>query len=468
MVRIAWFAPRRGYAAGELVRRLQTNYRIDCYLDRPEPAALLESGDAGGATRAVPSDSAQTAHEFVWTQRRRPYDLTVFEIAGHTAYDFVWPYLVRYPGLVLLHEGRLHETRGRSLLREGRRADYLAEFSFDHPDAPREIPTLAFTDHLEPAGELWPMRRVVVESSRWLVSPHRWLTEELRAESSHSRFDTIEPGVPAAPSPIDDAQQVKQRYGIPGEVIVFAMMGLVSERTRLPQVLSALSQLDPVRTPWHLVCANDPASSDDAAYHAITQLGLTQHVTWLGSDRAETRTTLRAMADVCVCLQWPDRADGHWEWLDCLAAGKPAIVFDLADRVALPTLDPRSGLTRRMANPSDGELDDPLEPVAVGIDIVDEQHSLRLAVQRLASDRALRTRMGDRAQRLWQARFQLDRMAADVDQAIGRALDVKAEDVRRDHFPIHLFANGSSRVRAVVKALGIAPERLWDLNPAPP
>jgi glycosyltransferase involved in cell wall biosynthesis len=43
------------------------------------------------------------AHDFVWRQLQRPWDLCVFELDNTRAHQFIWGYLPNYPGVVLLH-----------------------------------------------------------------------------------------------------------------------------------------------------------------------------------------------------------------------------------------------------------------------------------------------------------------------------------------------------------------------------
>jgi hypothetical protein len=43
------------------------------------------------------------AHDFVWQQVQRPWDLCVFELDNTRAHQFIWGYLPNYPGVVLLH-----------------------------------------------------------------------------------------------------------------------------------------------------------------------------------------------------------------------------------------------------------------------------------------------------------------------------------------------------------------------------
>jgi len=43
------------------------------------------------------------AHDFVWRQLQRPWDLFVFELDDTRAHQFIWGYVANYPGVVLLH-----------------------------------------------------------------------------------------------------------------------------------------------------------------------------------------------------------------------------------------------------------------------------------------------------------------------------------------------------------------------------
>ena len=102
MRRLAWFSPmppsRTGVAAysAEVVEALRGQHlTIDVY----------------------PEDKA---HDFLWKHLKQPYDLTVYQLGNSAHHDYMWPYLFRYPGLVVLHDARLHHARGAALLRRGR------------------------------------------------------------------------------------------------------------------------------------------------------------------------------------------------------------------------------------------------------------------------------------------------------------------------------------------------------------
>src|SRR5262245_9305617 len=94
---IAWFSPlppvRSGISAysADLIPALAETFVIDSY---PE----------------------SRAHDFVWRQRRAPYDLVVYQLGNAPCHDYMWAYLARYPGCVVLHDARLHHARARRLL----------------------------------------------------------------------------------------------------------------------------------------------------------------------------------------------------------------------------------------------------------------------------------------------------------------------------------------------------------------
>ena len=112
VVRVAWFSPlppaRSGIAAysAEILPLLTSHHRIDAFVDTPE-------GRTGAA-------GVSAAHEFAWRHRLDPYDLIVYQLGNARCHDYMWAYLAHYPGLVVLHDARLHHARARQLPRQRR------------------------------------------------------------------------------------------------------------------------------------------------------------------------------------------------------------------------------------------------------------------------------------------------------------------------------------------------------------
>jgi hypothetical protein len=116
--------------------------------------------------------------------------------------------------------------------------------------------------------------------------------------------------------------------------------------------------------------------------------------------------------DVSVHLRWPTARETSGPWLRALSAGRATVITDLTHLAHVPALDPRTWTTYGA---------DPRDPITVAVDILDEDHSLRLAMQRLASDGDLRSRLGAAAMTYWQREHTLDRMVADYERVLGLA-----------------------------------------------
>src|SRR5689334_11595660 len=101
MMRVGWFSPvppvRSGIAgrSAELVAALrEKGYAVDIYVD--------------STPRIAQAPGVSSAHDFPWRHRQRPYDLIVYQFGNSSHHDYAWPYALRYPGLVVLHDTRLH------------------------------------------------------------------------------------------------------------------------------------------------------------------------------------------------------------------------------------------------------------------------------------------------------------------------------------------------------------------------
>jgi glycosyltransferase involved in cell wall biosynthesis len=442
MPRLAWFSPMPPVATGvaacsaDLVRALGGEHQIDLFVD--EAVARVSPG-------------TRSAHDFVWRHQQQPYDLTVYQVGNSSHHDYQWPYLFRYPGLTVLHDARLHHARAASLLRTFRDRDYRAEFAANHPDVSPDLAELAvagFDSHLY---YHWPMTRLVVGASRLVAVHGAALADRLRDEVPDARVTAIRLGQ-GTPLSIDEAgtagTRARARYGIAADAVVFGCYGGLSPDKRLPQVLAAFAATRAYVPTAHLLLAGAVPRHYDLAEN-IERHGLLDTVTltgYLESDEAFTDSI--AACDVALNLRWPTAREVSGPWLRCLAAGKPTIIVDLAHLSDVPALDPRTWRPTLVSR----REDDPPPPCAVAIDIVDEDHSLRLAMRRLGTDPALRATLGAAARIRWRQNHSIDVMAADYRTLIAEAMRCPTPSIA---LPAHLLDAGQGTLERLIGPFGL-------------
>ena len=132
-----------------------------------------------------------------------------------------------------------------------------------------------------------------------------------------------------------------------------------------------------------------------------------------------------------------------------LAAGRATVIVDLVHLALVPSLDPRTW--QRHSPGGVPTAAGPSEPITVAVDILDEDHSLRLAMRRLARDRDLRDELGRAARRHWEAEHSFDRAVRDYERAMTRA--ASAPDPAGDR-PPHLRPVAFDQARRLAADFG--------------
>ncbi len=509
--RLAWFAPlpplRSGIAAynAELLPLLARGYAIDVFAERipaappgASPVWLAQSRPSeppapiGDDTpEAVAQVRVLDAHAFVWRHARDPYDLVVYQVGNEACHDYLWPYLVRYPGLVVLHDGVLHHARARALLERRRWQEYAAEFEFAHPRAVAGVADVGRLGLLGALQYFYPMLRVPVAAARVVAVHSPWLAHELAETFPGAPVEIIRMGVadplaasspgtrPVPASPCDghraaDARMVvRARYGLAPDTVVFAAFGRLTPEKRLAPAVRAVAGLAARGARVHLLLVGDLAAHYDVRVD-IARFGAGGTVTVTGYVSEDELPGLLLAADVCFCLRWPTARETSASWLRCLAAGKPTIATDLAHTVDIPALDPRDWSVLPAATPlprrgSGRSLDrpspdrpshdalDPLAPVCIAVDILDEDHSLALAVDRLARDATLRARLGAAARAWYLEHHTLAHMVEDYRRVIdlARQRSGTGPGETRTGWPTHLVEDGTSHARALLAKIGV-------------
>jgi hypothetical protein len=154
-----------------------------------------------------------------------------------------------------------------------------------------------------------------------------------------------------------------------------------------------------------------------------------------------------AAVDVSLNLRWPTALETSGPWVRALAAGRATVVTDLAHQSQIPALDPRTWQpTSSVLGATDRDA-----PITVAIDLLDEDHSLGLAMRRLAADAALRDKLGAAGRAYWEREHSLDRMVEDyallLDKAAGTPLPTAT-------LPDTIVSRPDTHMRALLSPFG--------------
>jgi glycosyltransferase involved in cell wall biosynthesis len=424
-MRVAWFSPlppaRTGIAAYS--------------------ASVLPRLDAAGLD--IDRYEQTNAHDFVWRQRRAPYDVVVYQLGNSSWHDFMWAYLFHYPGLVVLHDARLHHARGTQLFGARRLDDYRREFGYNHPLANAAAAEYAM-EGLRGAGlYLWPMVRSVVDTARIVAVHNEFVAQDLREAHPAVHVERIHLGMPALTPSAGARDRIRRQHNIPPGVVVFVAFGLVTAEKRIDAILRAFSAIGSGPSAPHLVLVGANAFPPLETLTADLQLSADRvHVTGYVAD--DLVADYLAAADVSLSLRWPTAQETSASWVQSLAASKPTIITSLPHTADIPSLDAR---TWRPTRPS-------IEPVAVSIDLLDEDAALLAAMSRLADDVQLRERLGRAGFDYWRTEHTVDRMADDYGRVIAEAAGLPSP--RPSGLPAHLTSDYSSLAASIATEIGVA------------
>jgi glycosyltransferase involved in cell wall biosynthesis len=464
-MRLAWFSPlapvRSGIASysAMVLPSLARRHEIALFAgDDAWPAhrEIARRGADGFLAADSPWGPIRAAHDFAPIHLARPFDLVVYQLGNAGCHDHMWAYLTRYPGLVVLHDAQLHQSRAHALLARGRRDDLRAELRFAHPDAPPGVAEWIIAGLGNPGAPIWPLTAVPLAAARAVVVHFPALAADVRDAWPDLDVHVVRHGSPDLQSLRPScSEHAPSKLRACSEHVTCAAFGLVTPEKRVPQMLRALAAIRGVVPNVRLQLVGDVTAhydvGADARAHGVEDL---VEVTGWTSDAAFDQAILDA--DVCLCLRWPTNREASGPWLRALAAGKPTIVNDLAHLVDLPTLDPRTWEVQVAAPAAADALrvwrrDD---AIAVAVDILDEDHSLAIAMRRLALDAALRAELGAAARRHWAAHHTVAHMAEDYERAMAAAAAAPARPDRA--LPAHVTADGSALARRLAAKVGVA------------
>ena len=346
--RIAFFSPLPPLLSGisdysaRLIEALRAHYTIDLFHDSDYvPQIKLKSLDFA-------------CHDHRLFRRLSAilgYHACVYQMGNSPLHKYMYELLPDYPGLVTLHDFSLAGFRyWDAMVNGGGHGAFRREIEgFDKAAAKRFGPMLDRWSKL-PGGVVAACAREglflnqrIFAHAAGMVFHSPWCVRQ--AERLYpdylGRMTVVPYGATAAPATPERKAALRDRYGLPQDVLIVGNFGLIHPTKMNVESLRAFQAVSE-RDPGALFVLVGPEYDDNESRECVAALGLEGRVRYLGPKPAEEFVELVAASDIGLNLRRPPtNGETSSSLLDLFRQGIPAIITDVGTFSDFPEIAAR-------------------------------------------------------------------------------------------------------------------------------
>jgi glycosyltransferase involved in cell wall biosynthesis len=378
-MRIAYFSPlppqRSGIAdySAELLPHLAEHCEIELIVEegvRPE----------GGIAERFPVHGHRALPGLLETGR---FDAVLYQLGNNRDFHAsLYPALLEHPGVVVLHEFVLHHLARDLTLFAGDPEGYVREMAYAYGRTGEAMARRCLETGVPLDPWSYPLFERVVDASLGIIVHNRFTRDRVLASRPLARIATIPHHLSLGGGPEVSVEGARAALGIAPGTFVVATFGFLTASKRPEVLLRAFARLRREVPGARLLIVGEVSPHDDFA--RVFTPDLQEGVTVTGRlDLDRFLLHMRAV-DVAVNLRHPTAGETSGTVIRLLGMGKPLIVNNTGAFAELP------------------------DDACAKVDLDETEEELLFSYLRLlASDEALRLRMGENARRHMEAHHSL-------------------------------------------------------------
>ena len=265
------------------------------------------------------------------------YDYVLFQMGNSEFHCYMFPYIVKYGGIVVLHDYNLHSvvhfeaSRRRnnlSLYREYLLKDYPASFVDEYLENLKTGKSGVRIFEIEVNGFVVNYANKIIvhsdEAKAKLLS--RDIGRNVRKIHSYAKIEALK-----------DTAAAKAELGIASDQVVFASFGHIQMTKRAMPILKAFHRLHAKYQNVHYYFVGSPGPTiRDELYEYIKTNHLEDCVTITGYVELDEFTRYIDATDLCLNLRYPSNGETSGSLMRILAKGKCVMVNDAGSFHELP------------------------------------------------------------------------------------------------------------------------------------
>lgn len=354
---IAFFTPLPPIQSGisdysvDILEALQLYYDIDIYIDK-------------GYTPNVSFASGINIYPHkAFAQNASRYKEIIYQAGNSTYHLYMYEYIQKYPGIVVLHDYNMHSVLAHNAL-SGIKQDYalyrkylLEDYSSDEVD--RYIQKLQNCQCGYYIHE-WETNGVVTNYAKKIIVHSFDAKQKLLHKNIAANVKQIWSFAKLSPTPSDvERKQLKENFGYSDSNIIFAAFGHIHDTKRALPILKAFRRIAAGHPQARMIYVGKLAEELKSAFNTfLSENKLTDVVKVTGYTSLEDFKAYMDITDVCLNLRYPYNGETSASLIRNLAKGNLVIVNDIGSFGELP-----ADICIRLPNAADMSENEEIEQI---------------------------------------------------------------------------------------------------------
>lgn len=281
----------------------------------------------------------------------KDYDFIIYNMGNNLYHHYMFPLLLEYSGIVVLHDPILHHSYAVMTIDKGKNSDYISEMEYNYGDIGRTLAGLRVKGIYTGLEQFFlPLNKRVIESSLGVIVHSKYYKKEIAGQYTKTPVSFIPMGIPLLTNRLHSKEDLKRSLGIGADTFIIGMFGFI-ELIKQPETVIRAYHKFLQKCPNSLLLIVGEANPICRIDELISSLDLDKKVLKKGYVSMKEFQQYMNMIDIGVNLRYPTAGETSAALLRMLGMGKPVVVLDYRQFSELPDkCCPKVGLGEDMVD----------------------------------------------------------------------------------------------------------------------
>jgi glycosyltransferase involved in cell wall biosynthesis len=263
------------------------------------------------------------------------YDIVLYQMGNNPYHYYMYPYLLKYAGITVLHDYVLHHFIGGKTWLAGDSKGFAEELEYNYGQMGNEFYgrfERGIGTELEKF--VFPLNKRVIDSSMGIIVHNNFVKTEIQRANPLLPVIKINMGIPKMQASWTDKANIKEKLGIPPHHFVIGIFGFVTPIKNVHLAVKALRQLQQTVPYCTMVIVGDV--QDSRVSKLVDDLHLSKSVRILGYVPEKEFHNYILASDAAINLRYPTAGETSASLLRIMGMGVPVIVFNYRQFAEIP------------------------------------------------------------------------------------------------------------------------------------